>query len=279
MVVEEAVALSLESRWEEALTVNRSLIEKYGPDEDVFNRVGKALSELGRHKEALAAYGQAVKLNPLNAIAQKNTRKLSALLRAPVETGGATRAIDVDLFAEEPGRSALTVLVAPRVRVSVAITPGDAVELVVENSALVVNTERGVPLGTVEAKLSRRLLPLMSTGNRYSAAVARVDDPRIEIMIRESHQSPENSRKSSFPISRAARASDFRPYAKASLLAAREEGTILEPDDEAPIRVADGDDEPLGIQALDADVEDAASLDDEDDDKDVDEDVRPEDEY
>ena len=52
-------------------------------------------------------------------------------------------------------------------------------------------------------------------------AVARVDDRRIEVMIRETYQAPENARKSSFPIARGTRREDFRPYAKESLLASR----------------------------------------------------------
>ncbi|MFN2568648.1 MAG: hypothetical protein ABR564_03480, partial [Candidatus Dormibacteria bacterium] len=236
-------------------------------------------SELGRHQEALDAYSEAVRLNPLNPIALKNTRRLRALLEAPVEAGGAGRAIDVHLFAEEPGRSALTMLIPPRQAVVAAMAPGDAVELVVDGQSLVARTDPGVVLGTVEAKLSRRLLPLIGTGNRYTAAVAWVEDRRIEIMIREAHQSPENSRKSSFPISRAARAADFRPYAKESLLAARELGSVVELEEDVPAPAVDGDDEePLGVRGLDADLEDATAL-EEEDDKDLDEDVRPEDEY
>jgi len=51
--------------------------------------------------------------------------------------------------------------------------------------------------------------------------VARIEDDRIGRIIREIFQAPENSRKSSFPISRNARRDDFRPYAKESLLAER----------------------------------------------------------
>src|SRR5437588_4029554 len=64
--VEEAIQLALDSRWQEALTVNRQLVERHGPDEDTYNRLGKALSELGEHQEALDAYQHALEINPLN---------------------------------------------------------------------------------------------------------------------------------------------------------------------------------------------------------------------
>ena len=116
-------------------------------------------TELGRLDEALAAYSSALKLNSLNLIAQKNVRKLSALLESKETVSTAAQTIDVELFTEEPGKSALTLLTPPRQGVSVAVAPGDAVELLVEGSQLKAKTVRGVTLGEVEPKLARRLIP------------------------------------------------------------------------------------------------------------------------
>ena len=80
LFVEEAIQLALESRWAEALAVNQSLIERHGEDEDTLNRIGKAFTELGQREEALAAYSSSLRINPLNLIAQKNVRKLTAML-------------------------------------------------------------------------------------------------------------------------------------------------------------------------------------------------------
>ena len=279
--VEEAIQLALDSRWQEALTVNRQLVERHGPDEDTYNRLGKALSELGEHQEALDAYQHALEINPLNIIAQKNRRRLEMVLSAGERIGGTSGAIDVDLFTEEPGKSALTVLTPTGRDVSVAVNPGDAVELDRKATTLTAHTTRGVSLGQVDTKIARRLAPLMSTGNRYSAAVARVDGERIEIMIREAYQAPENARKTSFPIARGTRREEFRPYAKESLLAAREADTDSgdEEEDEASASAAGGgDDEDLdGMQTVEGGLEEVASTYDEDDDGD--EDARPEDQY
>jgi hypothetical protein len=279
--VDEAIQFALESRWDEALATNESLIERHGPDEDTHNRLGKALTELGRPQEALEAYQNALQVNPLNQIAQKNSRKLLTMLEAPTRPAAAG-AIDVDLFAEEPGKSGLTVLTAP-ITGGVAIAPGDTVELAGEQGALQARTVRGVFLGEIEAKLSRRLLPLMAGGNRYSGAVARIENDRIEVIIRETYQSPENVRKSSFPITRGTRRDDFRPYAK-ELLITRDDGGPLGTDDDLDDPVA-ADDEPeddvAGIPPVepDAEFEEVVGVDDEDDDDDTDVDVRPEDEY
>lgn len=277
LYVEEAIQLALESRWQDAVGVNRTILDRYGPDEDAYNRLGKALSELGQLEEARDSYGETLKLNPLNVIAQKNQRKLSALLEQPARVEGVTGSVDVDLFAEEPGKSALTVLAPPSGGVLVQVAPGDPVELEPIGGLLHATTARGVALGDVEAKISRRLMPLIATGNRYSAAVARAEDDRIEIMIREVFQSPENARKSSFPIARGKR-EEFRPYAKESLLASRGvDWESMEGEEEEGLAggADEGEEEFEGMQTVESDLDEAGG----DFEEEPDEDVRPEDQY
>ena len=279
MFVEEAIQQALESRWSDALATNQALIERHGPDEDTYNRIGKALTELGRLDEALSAYSSALKLNQLNLIAQKNVRKLSVLVESKETVTASTQTIDVELFTEEPGKSALTVLTPPRQAVTVAVAPGDTVELSVKGAQLQAKTARGVTLGEVEAKIARRLIPLMETGNRYTSAVARVDDQQIEIIVREIYQAPENTRATSFPLSKSGRRDEFRPYAKDSLLAAREidaESIAGDDDDDVPARSPAEPDEELeqmGMSTFAAEPEEATESASDD------EDTRPEDEY
>ena len=281
MFVEEAIAAALESRWSDAIAINHALVERHGPDEESYNRLGKAQSELGRLRESLDSYQAALELNSLNLIAQKQVRRVAALLDAETRPAASAGFIDVELFSEEPGKSGRTVLTPPRDGVSVAVAPGDTVQLIAVGGQLLAETSRGIALGAVESKLSHRLRPLLETGNRYSAAVARVEDDRIEIIIRETHQAPENSRKSSFPISRNVRRDDFRPYAKESLLADRgvDDEAFGDGDDDLTAEpTADDPADLAGMQELDDEFEPAvakgADADEADDD-----DSRPEDHY
>ena len=281
LYVEEAIQAALESRWQDALAINRALVERHGGVEETFNRIGKALTELGEHQAALDAYSQALQINPENVIAQKNVRKLRLLLESRERIAGAKGAIDVDLFAEEPGKSALTVLNPPKSGVVIVVAPGEVVELHLQDGGLQAQTTAAVVLGDVDSKIARRLVPLISTGNRYTAVVARVEESQIEIIIREAFQSTENARKSSFPVSRQRR-EEFRPYAKESLLAQRGVGegasADREDDEEAAEAGEPGEEaEPL---APDEEFEEPAPLEAvESEDDDVDEDVRPEDQY
>ena len=47
---ELAINLAMQSRWEEAVRVNQSILEVYPTDADAHNRLGKALTELGQYK-------------------------------------------------------------------------------------------------------------------------------------------------------------------------------------------------------------------------------------
>ncbi len=278
--VEEAIQAALESRWNDAVAINRALVERHGADDETCNRIGKALTELGEHQEALDAYTQALQLNPLNVIAQKNVRKLQLLLDSREKLGGAKGAIDVDLFAEEPGKSALTVLNPPKSGVVIAVAPGEVVELHLQDGGLQAQTARGVVLGDVDSKIARRLVPLIGSGNRYTAVVARVEESQIEIIVREAFQSAENARKSSFPVSRQKR-EEFRPYAKESLLAQRgvDDADLGDGDEEGePPDVAEPGDE-LEQLAAGEDFEEPAPLEETEEADDVDEDARPEDQY
>jgi tetratricopeptide (TPR) repeat protein len=283
LFVDEAIALALESRWPEALAVNQSLVERHGADEDTLNRIGKALTELGQREEALASYSASLQLNPLNLIAQKNVRKLTAMLESKSTASGSAAAIDVELFTEEPGKSAITVLSAPSKSATVSIASGDVVELYREGSTLRAQTSRGVSLGEVDTKIARRLVPLMETGNRYSAAVARLEDERVEIILRETYQAAENARKSSFPLAKGGRREEFRPYAKDSLLSSREiDSSPLDDDGDGDEIIgrpkadeSEDDLGELGMSTFQSDAEETPpGADTEDDD-----DSRPEDEY
>jgi hypothetical protein len=174
---------------------------------------------LGEYKEAHEKYGKTLEMDPYNPIAQKNIRKLEAMMMAKERVGTVSTSINVDLFTEEPGKSALTLLEQINKKETLRVAPGDPVDMEIDGGALRCRTARGVMLGEVETKIARRLIPLMQAGNKYKAAVAKVTaDNAVEVMIRETYQAPENARKASFPLTKSLKREDFRPYAKESLL-------------------------------------------------------------
>src|SRR5689334_18405190 len=78
-LAEHAINLAMSGSWDEAVEVNRRLVEEFDPDVEAWNRLGKAYAQLGRIADARVAYDSALALDPSNTIAQRNRQRLAAL--------------------------------------------------------------------------------------------------------------------------------------------------------------------------------------------------------
>lgn len=216
-LVEAAISLAMQSRWEEAVAVNNNIIEMFPNDVDAYNRLGRAYTELGRYKEAKEAYQRAVEIDPNNAIAQKNLVKLAnvAVEKVAVKT---TEKVDPHMFIAEMGKTGTAHLVrtAPKEKLA-TMAVGDQVYLRPEGRALMVYNSRDEYLGQVEPRLSQRLIDLMRGGNRYAAAIVSLEDSNVRIIIRETYKDPSQAGKVSFPT-KVTEAPGVRPYIKDTLL-------------------------------------------------------------
>jgi len=237
--VDEAIELALANRWVEAVQVNRGIMDRFGPDEDTLNRLGKAYTELGQRDEAVEAYKGTLKLNPVNPIAVKNLSKLQALRGGqPAPTSRAK--VDVDAFIEETGKTSLTALhVHAEGDPCTKVAGGDPVKLMVAGDTMNVETARGIYLGHLEHALGRRLIKFLEGGNKYSGAVATCEGGAVKIILRETYQDPKFFGRPSFPIKKAGR-DEFRPYAKESLLTRTADADDSDEESEEPAEELDG---------------------------------------
>ncbi len=212
---EQAIHLAMQGQWEEAAAVNRAIIAVFPNDVDAYNRLGKALTELGRYAEAREAYAKALELDPLNSIAQKNLDRLATLGEgAAARLEGSTK-LSPQMFIAETGKTGVTVLLRPATEIVARMTAGDEVFLRRENSTLMVENAQGEYLGEVEPKLGMRLIKLMEGGNQYAAAIATLRRHDIRVIIKETYQHPSQAGKPSF---RPAASEAFRPYTKEGLV-------------------------------------------------------------
>ena len=268
---EDAVQLAIQGKWDEAVKLNRFIIDSFGSDEETQNRLGKALSEMGKLKEAKASYEAALKINPMNSIAKKNAARINALLhqKEGLKVGGVR--VDLNLFVEEMGKTVITTVDSPAgADVSSKVAAGDVAELKIEGDGIVAETSRGVRIGTLEAKLARRLIKFMRGGNRYQAGVTSVDGNTVKLIVRETYQDPRFAGKPSFPMRRK-REVEFRPYAKESLISRGVETfTDDEEEEEVLAEAPAADDMEEGMHAVEDEgetidfSEDADADDDED---------------
>ena len=194
-----AVALATKSRWAEAATANMALVADFPDDLESYNRLGKALMELGRIGEAKRAFQRALEISPHSSIAIKNLDRLEQLgeedIRISIRTSTSPHA-----FIEESGKAGSTSLVslAPS-RLLLKMAPGHPVNLIAQGGALEVEGSLGEYLGRVEPRLASRLSRLMMSGSRYEAAVTSGGENEMTIIIREVFRHPSQASAPSFP--------------------------------------------------------------------------------
>lgn len=250
---EEAIQLAVAGRWDEAVAINREILEKFGLDEDANNRLGKALTELGKLDEAKKAYAASLAQNQFNVIARKNLAKLETLLQAKAALKGGTTKVDLNLFVEEMGKTVTTQLEDSSPTVCDQVVAGDVAELRVEGDGIVVETLRGIQLGVLEAKLARRLIKFIQGGNRYQAGVTACEAGAVRVIVRETYQDPKFAGKPSFPMKRQ-RTAEFRPYAKESLIP-RGAASFADDDEDQDSAMESAEEEYEGMRVEDGDDE------------------------
>ncbi|GMV84169.1 MAG: hypothetical protein AMXMBFR80_00270 [Dehalococcoidia bacterium] len=224
---DQAVKFAVNSRWQEAANLNRDYIRTFGDEAEAYNRLGKALTELGQISDAREAYGKALDLDPTNTIARRNLDRLAAM-KDTAAASAAPSQLDTRLFVEETGTAAVAKLQATNPEVSALLDAGDIVNLQVQGNAVNVLTVKGDYVGMVEPRIGLRLSKMMTAGNQYSAAMVTTTG-ELKVMLRETFKHPSMIDKVSFPTGRT---SDIRAYTRKGLLRRDEDEEFEFGDDE-----------------------------------------------
>ena len=198
----EAISLAMASRWQDAADLNRSIITEFPTDLEASNRLGKALMELGEYAEARAAFERSLAISPRNNIAKKNLMRLSTIEESGHENNKESR-LTSQVFVGDGSKTSVVPLehIASRDHLA-KVAPGDSVGLVINGNSLVVTGALSQYLGVVNLRVAARLVRLMERGNQYVAAVARVDEANLTVVISETYQSSEASGVPSFLVPR-----------------------------------------------------------------------------
>jgi tetratricopeptide (TPR) repeat protein len=233
-LADDARTLAMDGRWEEAIAINRLIIERSARDASAYNRLGKAHLELGDVVQATEAYTGALKADPANMIARRNLQRLEQLRGHEAEILQREKRLTprTNVFIQEVGKTWVDELInTASTDVLAEVASGEALELYVQKGRLFVKRSDGVQIGEIEQRTAVRVIELMNGGNQYEIYALGTSAAGLRIILRESYRDPSQADRVSFPRQISQAGKDLR---------ARD---LLRQRDEAEFYFSDDDDE------------------------------------
>lgn len=195
-----AIEAALDSKWEEALKLNKQIIKVDPQNIDALNRQAKAYMELGKGNLAKKCYSEVLKVDPYNPIASKNLKIVKAFKSngyVPIANGHVK--LSPSLFLQEPGKTKIVNLlkVAEPQKLSMAYC-GMKVEMVVKNRKITILDANGAYLGVLPDDISHHILRLLKGGNKYELFIKSIRVNGLAVLIREVFRSKRFKNQPSF---------------------------------------------------------------------------------
>lgn len=185
--------------WQNAISLNESLLEENPQDIDTLNRLAFAYASLGNNKEAKIIYEKVLDLDNQNPIALRNIKRLNG--PASQKTVAAPMYVS-NLFIEEPGKTKVIELlnVADKKIIS-PLRSGEQIHLQVKRMKVFLLDQNKQYIGMLPDDIGLRLIRFINGGNDYEAYIKSVDNNKVIIFARETKRSPRFKNQPSFQSS------------------------------------------------------------------------------
>lgn len=196
----QAIDAALDSKWEDAVRINKDIIKVDPKNIDALNRLAKAYMELGKLTLAKKSYSEVLDIDSYNPIAQKNLKILKSFKgsKDSFVTCSQTK-LSPSLFLQEPGKTKTVNLlkVAEPQKLSHAFC-GMKVEMAIKNRRITIVDTNGNYLGVLPDDVSHNLLRLFKGGNKYDLFIKSVRLNSLSIIIKEIFRSKKFKNQPSF---------------------------------------------------------------------------------
>lgn len=267
----EAIRLAVEGNWKAAAATNESILKDFSQDVDAANRLGKAYSELNRARKAIKAYELALEIDKFNQIARRNLERLQ---NTPA-TSGKGKKLKAKNTTTKAKKSNTKKSVSSSGLVSSSkaadfslqhidvdatqdLKPGDNANVIPDNRGVIITSEDGVRLGSIEPRAGLRLRRFIEGGNEYSVTIRSVSNTgNVIVFISETYRAPTLINQSSFLASTDSRNKAPRAYTRRSAVIDDNEPDFYEETD-------DQDDSLAELRQANTNTESDIELDDDD---------------
>ncbi len=179
----QAIQTALEGNWQEAITINKSLVHENPEDIEALNRLALAYTIMGKLREAKSTYQKVLILDPLNPIALRNLKRLKD--KGLNLTGGKLNSSINNKFLEEPGKTKVVELVnIAQPKIVEALRTGQSLELSMKRLKIFALEEQQY-IGVLPDDIAKRLIKFIKNGCKYEAYVKSANQHKVTIFIKE----------------------------------------------------------------------------------------------
>lgn len=194
-LAQAAISAALAGNWEEALEINKQILELDPENIDALNRLANSYYELGQTDKAIEAAGNALKIDPLNPIAQRCLKRFKRIQKQTTKIISA----NPQTFLEEPGKTKIVNLVhLANQEILLSLTCSEKVEIVCGKYKTSITRSDGTYIGKLPDDLANRLIHLIKAGNKYDAYIKSVSEKQVKIFIRETYRAQQNQNPTFF---------------------------------------------------------------------------------
>ena len=199
----QAIDAALNSKWDEALKLNKQIIKIEPQNVDALNRQARAYMELGKGNLAKKYYSEALKFDPYNPIAIKNLKIIKSFkptnLTNHIPTINGYSRLSPALFLQEPGKTKIVTLlkVAEPQKLSQAFC-GMRVEMTIKNRKITIVDLNGNYMGVLPDDTSHLILRLLRGGNKFDLFIKSIKVNGLTILIKEVFRSKRFKNQPSF---------------------------------------------------------------------------------
>lgn len=184
---DKAIEAMLFGKWQNATSLNKSLLKEDPDNIDALNRLAYAFTVLGKFKNAKSTYRKVLRLDTLNQIAMRNIKRLSeASFKKPLKNGASNFRYVNHAFLEETGKTKIISLVnlAPP-KIIALLAAGQSLVICIKRSKIFIQEQNKEYLGVLPDDIGKRLIKLIKGGNLYSAYVKSANEHNVTVFIKE----------------------------------------------------------------------------------------------
>lgn len=192
----QAIAATLSGDWENAIELNKQLLEHHPEDVEALNRMGLAYTVTGDVKNAKKSYEKVLEIDSLNSIALKNLKKLE---NDNNNHDSSPTIIQVNnIFIEETGKTKVVELInLAQAEILMSLKTGQSVDMSVKRLKIFIHQGKNY-IGVLPDDIGNRLIKFIKGGNTYEAFVKSATHQNVSIFIRELKKSSRYKDQPSF---------------------------------------------------------------------------------